>query len=275
MIRIPYQLRSPEFRFALAGKDCKLPIEPKWNSTNCYPFFHSRFADYSGNYIVVLGHGSLICLDFDSLEYYNSVKYSLPDTFTVRTALKKLPHLYYLLDGEMFRKVGIDAFIFHDEKNNTRVLEEGFDKQLLEKGLKEGWITKKRVCDIQAEGAGVVGPNSHIGRQFYDVVNDVPIAHITIEQLKAIFPFEAKKKEWKEHDSKPNPEAVKVALNGLERIGLKRNAERHFNCIFHTSEGGKCLWVTPQASLWCFHENRGWRDVHQFIDEAIERGLIK
>ena len=272
MIKIPYQLRNPDFRFFLIGKDVKVPLQKSWNRDNCFPFFHSVFATYIGNYGVACGYSGLVVLDFDDRTYYEQKIKELPKTFVVRTALKKLYHVYLILDGEMFKKVGIDLYEsseFFKGFMTEEQLSKFTDSDRLKKYLNEGTVKKVRVCDIQAEGAGVVGPNSSIGRKYYDVVVDVPIAHITTASLQAIFPFKAQKKVWMEKTTEEHPEAVKNVLTVLQHLKIEQTGERHFNCPFHVSSGKHCLWVTPEAGLFCFHCNKRYSDIHSFVDDVI------
>ena len=95
-MKVPKQLQDPDFRFFLIGNNSKLPIEKSWNKLNCYPFFHEKLIAHKGNYGIVCGRGSLIVIDFDCREFYNTVAHKLPPTFTVLSASKQLPCSKYL-----------------------------------------------------------------------------------------------------------------------------------------------------------------------------------
>jgi len=236
--KIPEILKDPDLRYFLAVG--KKPIEKKWNSEggNNYPFFHSRLLNHKDNYGVCCGFGRLVVIDFDDYDYYMSVVNNLPITFTVKSAGKKMAHMYYYLKGEMFKKVGID-------------------------------IDGKRVCDIQADGSGVIGPESVIGRQYYEAVNKTAIAEITPEELKAVFNFETvKRKKYIQNDKEYEYDVKEIAntVQILRNNKVDQATERHFRCPFHESESGKSLWINDSGLLHCFHCNFHG-DIHKFIDE--------
>lgn len=242
MTRIPEKLHNPDLRFFLIREDQKLPLEMKWNSENNYPFFHSRLLQHlkrGGNYGIACGFGNLIVLDFDDAEFYNTLSDKLPLTFAVQSASKRTYHMYYYLDGEMFSKKGID---------------------------KDG----KRVCDIQADRSGVVGPNSNIARRYYDVRSNNPIATITIPELTKILPFTPRKRRAFTGTSTPQPEKVEKVIKLLAEVGIERTLGRHFRCPFHEMSGTGNLYVMDTGSLYCFHEQKYWNDIEEFIMQHLE-----
>lgn len=236
-MRIPKQLQHQEFRFYLIGENSKIPLEKNWNSTNNYQFNNQILSNHRGNYGVACGYGNLIVLDFDDVDYYNLICERLPPTFTVRTAKKKLPHLYYTLIGTMIQKKGID-------------------------------INDKRVMDIQAARSGIVGPGSSIDRAYYNIENPRQIIDIDLMYLETMFKFKGheKKEEFKGTITN-HPELVRNVATALHKLGLKRTRDLHFHCPFHTSQGGDCLVVLPTGRLYCFHEQRTWSSLDDFIIE--------
>jgi hypothetical protein len=246
MLKIPRQLRKSEIRFYLIGPNSKTPIQKNWNieGGNNYCYYDRLLLEHlkrGGNYGVVTGLGTMIVLDFDDIAYYNQVADKLPPTFTVRSASKRMPHLYYwLVGGPMFRKTGVD-------------------------------IDGKRVLDIQAEGSGVVAPNSSVNRKFYSMENSLDIAEIELQKLQEIFKFKAEEptdRELRNHTQ--NDEAVTVTTEILKFHGINRTGPLLYECPFHEMQGKGNLHVMPDGNLYCFHEQRTW-NIHQFINELSYR----
>jgi len=225
---VPKQLRRDDFRFYRVKPNQKLPFGLKWNTDNALQYNADEFAYWQGNYGVIGGFGNLIIIDFDDKDFYESVKGKLPSTFTVITAGKRLPHMYYILKGEMIRKKPI-----RDENNNT-------------------------VCDIQAAGAGVVGPNSTINRRYYEVVKDVPIATIDVEELKEIFGLKCELEEYKKYTPDKDRQPVDLdwkktkAYIALNMAGIDINYYGNMKCPFHDMKGTGNLSITPQGKIYCF-----------------------
>jgi hypothetical protein len=231
---IPKQLQNPEFRFYLIRENSKLPMECKWNSTNNYPFFHSKLLQHlrkGGNYGVCTGFGNLIVADYDDALYYETVraKQVLPETFEVLSAGKHLPHQYFILTEPIFNKGFVD------------------DK------------LKRRLCDIQGMGFGVTGPGSCIDHKYYQVRRDNPIAAINLSQLKAAFGYVIKNKSTatKAYADLADAELEKIAKE-LIRIGIQRTNTLTFGCPFHEMKGKGNLTLMPSGNLYCFHEMKFW-----------------
>jgi hypothetical protein len=234
-------LQNPDFRFYLVGES-KRPIEKKWNTDNCYRFFHPKVLSSEHNLGVVTGYGGLIVIDFDDRQFYKSkgTLKNLPLTFCVRTATKELYHLYYVYKGDMFKKIAIK-----DDKG-------------------------KVLCDIQAEGGAAICPPSMINGKPYKIVTDLPIAEVTLEDLQKVFNFTPeKKREW-HGEAKANFELFNNAVKFMEKQGIRRTGYYKFECPFHPSVGGSNLAVFPDGALKCFHCDRYFSTVHYFIDELLE-----
>lgn len=244
---IPKQLQNPAFRFYRVQNNGKLPCDKGWNkpdSSTQINFFDERLKWHistGGNYGVCCGIGQLIVLDFDQREFYESMACKLPPTFTVLSARKKLPHLYYILDGEMFKKHPI-----RDENENTLV-------------------------DIQAAGAGIVAPGSAIDRSVYVVVNDIPISTITQEKLLQLFDFEMKNKSDKVYDETPNEEKIQLTVDYLLNLKIRRTGPRMFQCPFHEMKGNGNLSIMPNGEIYCFHESKFWPNVAEFQHTYVHR----
>ena len=248
MIKIPNRLCWPEYRFYLVSSGGKIPIEKNWNEPkdgSNYMFHDSHLEQHSGNLGVCCGIGDLVVLDFDSAQFYQEKKDMLPETFMVRTATKRLPHLYYIMAGEMIRK--------------TRILAPGKDGVTL--------------CDIQGARSGVVCPGSTIGRRYYEVEHDVPLATTTREELEKVFGIRLNANPRKEYADQPeNPEAIRKTIEALKALGIRRTALANFCCPFHESKRMSSLTVFgSEGLLHCFHCGRTWT-IERF---AIELSKFK
>ena len=246
-MKIPKQLQNTEFRFFKIKKDSKIPMERGWNKEggSNYPFFHEKILEWlkeGNNYGVLCGCNNLIVLDFDNKEFYDSIAYQLPPTFTVLSAGKRLPHMYYLLSAEdtMFKKIAIM----------------GKDKKV--------------ICDIMADRCPIVGPGSKIDRKYYNVSNDRNIATISRMELSTAFGDLFKPRQKKEYTgpTKNSPEKVEKAIKVMELIKVRRTGDTLFECPFHLMAGKGNLSVMENGRIWCFHENRLWYDVFDFADEV-------
>jgi len=247
---VPKQLQNPELRFYLISSNSKLPMQKQWNTKNCYEFFDPiliQHIDNGGNYGVCCGYGNLIVIDFDDEQYYNEIVKHIPVTFTVRTALKRLYHMYYYLeDGvDMIKKTGID-------------------------------IDGKRVVDIQAYHSGIVAPNSVIDRKIYTIFNDKQIQTISVSTLKQVFKFETvKPKQYKTaYQVLNDTPAVISTMMELESMGLKSRRRYHYECPLHSSAGGCCLFVNPNGDLHCFHCNFNG-DINKLKQKTQKKDYVK
>ena len=240
-MQIPEQLKDLSFRFYLVRKNGKIPLEKKWNTVNNYTYKEIMNLNVKTNYGVVCGFGNLIVLDFDDKAYYDSIKDMLPPTFTVITAGKRLPHMYYILESkEQIKKIGIN-------KNNGRV------------------------CDIQTCRCGVVAPGSSIGERFYESQGGT-IARISYPQLRLIFGLDDIKK-IKKHDPKKkytgkvlkNNQKHEIASAVLRLCDVEvKNG--NMQCPFHAMSGPGNLTILESGMIYCFHCMKSlWPD--QFLAE--------
>ena len=266
-MKIPSPLCDPEFRFFLVGNNSKIPMEKSWNLLNCYPFFHEKIVNHNGNYGICTGYGGLIVIDFDSKDYYNQVGHKLPPTFTVLSAGKRLPHMYYILKGQMFKKIGVDNYF--DLVSKTRITDikkiSEYDKQA--EKMKHGdylkWLAERktsiiRVCDIQADRSGIVGPGSVINRRYYNVSNDRELATITLEELQGVFDIKSKYRKEYTGSTEGSPEKVQSTINKLVKMGIKRTSQDMFKCPLHDMAGKGNLIVLDTGRIWCFHCLKLW-----------------
>ncbi len=242
--KIPDQLCRPEFRFFRVAKNKKIPCDSKWNSENNFMFFEPKLLKHivnGGNVGIVTGINSLIVIDFDSKDYQDLKSKLLPPTFTVKTAIKGLHHLYYYLDGSMIKKIGI-----------------GIDP---------------RLADIQAGKDGIVIPPSTIKDKCYQVINDRKIAHIDYKTLKKVFGITEFKesKNRKFNATKIQPRKIQEAIELFKQLGIPRTAERHFKCPYHSSQNGNCLYIFNDGSIICFHCKRWFSGVKDFKAKFEEK----
>jgi len=272
MKKIPKILRDEDLKFYLIGKNSKLPMEKRWNQDKNYSYNHPRLIEHlkrNGNYGVCCGKGSLVVLDFDNLDFYNSVIDKLPPTFSVMTAMKQMYHLYYFIEGTMIKKIGIDKI--YDIKNKRIILNLEEQERILKENTKEELIKSYklvRVCDIQAFRAGVVAPGSRINKKYYNVVNNRKITTITKEIIKDISQVHpVNKQSYSNNIIPPCPEKEKFVREGLIKIGVEQITSTHYKCPFHDMDGKGNLSVMSSGSIYCFHCQKYWYNIEDFIIE--------
>ena len=239
---IPERLQQPQYRFYLVSRNGKIPLQPAWNTDNNYQYNDMKLLSHlnnGGNYGVCTGFGDLVVIDFDSRKYYESVKNIMPDTFTVRTAGKQLPHMYYhLVDSKMIKKIAVK-----DKRDRT-------------------------LCDIQAARVGVVGANSKINRRYYQVINDRDIAQLTMYQLKRIFNvYPEQNNNYDRNMFKDKPEDYKTSVDGMNMLGITKRSHIHYQCPYHPMYGKGNMVVLPDGGIYCFHCQRYWRNFMMFQTE--------
>ena len=184
---LPKQLRDATLSFCRVGKNDKRAIDKGFllpenthNYLSC-ELFGKWCMSEGGNYGVLCGFGKLFILDFDDWDTYNTVKDSLPKTFTVLSASKQLPHLYYYATEE---EADIKTVVFDKMMKN--------DKNIPLIGA-DGKPIYKRILDLQGLGKYCVGPCSRVGDKEYAVDNDLAIATTSYAHicsvLRSNFPF--------------------------------------------------------------------------------------
>jgi len=165
--KIPAQLRDERFRFVPILNGRKKPEGKHWSTDTNYPYGHAVLAGYLAqghNYGVLTGAGGLVVLDVDDLARLGALGIigKLPDTFAVRTGRGGL-HFYLLCPG-LTEKIILEDPELKDDEGDPLHLGE-----------------------LQATGQQVVGPGSrHPNGNFYEVINDLPIAAIGKDDLLQI-----------------------------------------------------------------------------------------
>jgi len=170
---LPKQLQHESFRFVRLGKrgteQGHRPIEKDWVFNNNYPHNHLRtilHIDNGNNVGIIGGYGNLLIIDFDKKEYQDIISSMLPETFTVSSGGKNLYHMFYIVD-EPFNKFPIKKLVYDPSKNE---------------------MVEQTCADIICKGGYVLAPYSqHRKGGFYKITNDIPITHITHQQLKEVF----------------------------------------------------------------------------------------
>ncbi|MAF35226.1 hypothetical protein CMO91_05255 [Candidatus Woesearchaeota archaeon] len=193
---------------------------------------HAVAEGEGGNYGVVTGEANLVAVDFDNAEVQEKVILKLPPTFTVKTG-GGLSHKYFVVDNP----------------ENVKVQTEGHDT----------------LADVQGPKKQVIGPGStHPNGNKYVVVDDIPIAKISMGEIKAAF------SPWRKDDVKTNvanfhdKDLVVQQIKNKTRlstilsdagIDTSKNPTR---CPWHGSKGGQCLSFDDTKGLWkCFHCDQG------------------
>ena len=239
---IPTQLQNTNLRFCKIRKDDKRPFEPNWHK-NGYQWNDQNLMLHiasGGNYGVIGGYANLIVLDFDSIDAYEKARKFLPRTFSVITANKKLPHLYYFCSGWNINSP--KSMKFCDDKKNTLI-------------------------DVQGEGKQVVGPGSKIGQNEYKVWLDVPIVMIDYYNLKkllnelflqmdTVLPPKKQMPTIRNYSMQHGVFDEVSIVQILNKLGVKVTSKTHSNCPMHSSVGEKCLNYTDNK-WYCFHCGMG------------------
>lgn len=148
-IIIPEQLKKELLRFCLLIKGTKKSFQDHNNINYSYnDRYFNQMLKLGYNYGVLGGYGNLIIIDIDDNEFVDKFQeLNLPATFTVQSALKKKPHLYY----------------FTENKKKSESLKKKFD--------------------IRGIGTYAVGSSSILDDfgtiKSYEISNNIPIAYLS------------------------------------------------------------------------------------------------
>lgn len=137
----------------------------------------AHFLEQGGNYAVAGGHGGLVILDIDhdsALAYLDK----LPETFTVKSGGKRLPHLYYLTDNA-------EQTCFSRKIPLTDEQVEQYAKLVLKEGTKVlATLELETLFDLRGKGGLAVGPNSRLDQNtVYEIQRDIPITRMASVKL--------------------------------------------------------------------------------------------
>jgi len=235
---LPWQLS--EFRLLKLKKGSKIPVE-KWGPQGkTYGYKDPELLAWlsqGGNYGVMAGpEHVIIACDYSVIE--KVVEGRLPPTFTVRSPRHKTKHFYYRIDKPLTRTI------------------------LCIPGP-EG----DPIADIRHGNSFVVGPGSFLeGFGFYEVVDDLPLATITEEELiRALEGFIRTKPIEQEFEPVEGRGITFPITKLLEALGIN-NLDQVGNELVgphpvHGSTTGTNFKVNPTKNTWfCFragHESGG------------------
>ncbi len=144
------------YKFIKVVADSKRPLEPDWQNTKNYSIDSEELKNHiecGANYGVIGGNGKIIIdIDRKSPDFEEVVKAAktLPKTFEVSTA-NLGHHLYYNCENGKGTRMNNEA------------------------------------GEVRAKGMMVVGPGSKLGAKEYKVVADIPVATVTMEQVRESF----------------------------------------------------------------------------------------
>lgn len=163
---IPAQLQNPAFRFIKVAPKSKRPIEDRWQDDANYQYDSASLEDHlraGGNYGIICGPGEIRVLDCDELARLEElgILAKFPKTFSVQSRDGR-KHLYYLIP-ELKKKIILFDPILKDDNGQPLHLGE-----------------------IQGPGTQIIGPGSihQTTGKPYQVVDDSPIAALSLEQVK-------------------------------------------------------------------------------------------
>jgi len=228
LTKIPKQLEGQKFIKTIE----KRPIEQQWTTKNNYT------KDQIGNqktYGVVCGINNLMVIDCDSKDAENYIMQHphIKNTFTVKTATKKLKHFYVYVNS------------------HPRTMR--FDDQ-----------SGSRACDFQGTGTQVIGPGSILkDGSMYEIVNDAPIIEIDYNEVVNYLS--------KRYKTKNTPKKVVIQEDYIEvdpliiyiksKITIQDVLDKYeFNtegnpgkCPYgHESQGNQCFGYDDET-YHCFH----------------------
>lgn len=239
---IPRQLQDDDIRFVKILRGEKRPYEKGWTTTANYTYHDPVFTQHlsnGGNYGVVCGKNVCV-LDYDTDTLMAKVNGGLPETFRVKTGSGGY-HDYFLCDN--VPKI---------------VLEENGD----------------HLGELQGLGSQVVGAGSiHPNGNRYEVVRDVPLARVTLEQLKSALAQFVKVRPESVEPTVYSTLSVNVAEVVSKNAKLrKRGDEYQGEHPVHGSDTGMNFCINPGKNVWhCFRHNTGG-SVFELI--AVQEGLI-
>jgi len=241
MVTIPKQLRDERFvKLCWSNPDKeKQAAEKGWPTTTNYSF--EEFPN-EPTYAVLCGNNNLMVIDCDTKDVQEALLQipEIRETFTTKTASKKLYHFY-------FRVTTVD---------NEQP-----------KGFRANNEHNERVFDLQGKGTYVLGPNSELlNKSKYEIVNPREIATIDYTKLSNILKNLLPKiqiinptTKTKEHSPTIDFDEICVAIkNRIKPVDIlpkeiQTNVGVNTSCpLGHSSEGGKCF--SHDDMLWhCFH----------------------
>ncbi|HLB43734.1 MAG TPA: bifunctional DNA primase/polymerase [Gammaproteobacteria bacterium] len=235
---IELQLSKPEFRFVKVFGKRKEPCEKNWQTYSNYPYNNPNLLYHikeGGNVSLLCGPGNIIAIDFDDEEFEKKYYPLLPKTLVHESGSGK-KHLFYIADKP-------ENFNIIDPK------------------------TKKTLCDLQCNKKLIIIPPSiHPNGKPYTILENNPISHTEMSEIKAIFSEHLKKKDLQEtpKNLKHNLPSIKHELQNYG-IDTTINPTR---CPAHKDHGAKCLHITNDEVWYCHHPNcqKGGNIIHLIMN---------
>ncbi|MGD0954098.1 MAG: phage/plasmid primase, P4 family [Methanotrichaceae archaeon] len=264
--RIHPRLREhQDLRYTVILNGRKKPEGRKWTTEANYAYGDPVLAGYLAeghNYGICTGIADLIVLDGDDVQRLEDlgVTTELPNTLISRTG-----------------RDGLHYYLFCPDLEDRIVLE---DPELVDE---DG--DPLHLGEIQALGQQVVGPGSiHPNGNKYEVVNDVPIATITKDELlKILSPLklkiDAQEKSGRQTRSTGRGHGGSAAdLINIDLVAWPKDikeragAEVRGTHPLHGSDSGKNFSVNTAKNCWyCFRHKTGGGPLEWL---AVESGLI-
>lgn len=223
-MNIPKQFQNENYRFVKIERGKKKPIGDAWQE-HLFKYNDIEFIKHleqGGNYGQVGGFGNIINLDCDSPETCELARKHLPETFTVIRKEGK-EHRTFSCPNPPEKAIG-----FKDGKNDAGEIQ-GFTKQM-------------------------VGPGSiHESGDIYKITKDIPIAEVSLEQVKFVFRNYLKKiQETQKNKSEIDDQLQIMDIVDTTGLKLEGNEYRGPHPI-HGSSGGINFFVNPLKNTWhCF-----------------------
>ncbi len=216
-----------------------------WQKTGNYRYDDNELQEHlnnGGNYGICGGFGFMLNLDCDTKGTIDLAEQCLPPTFTVERIIGKR-HYHFTCKHQPNKKIKL---------------------------MKES----KDYGEIQTFGGQMVCPEStHETGDIYKVIKDLPIAEISLEQLKFVFKEYIKENQQIENN-KVSETKETIPITDLINISslTKRGDEYQGVHPIHGSDGGNNFCVNPTKNTWhCFRCDSGG---DSFYWAAVEAGII-
>lgn len=244
-IEIPSQLQKSSFRFIRVNTKTKRPIDDKWTTKNNYMWNNPILTKWiqKNNYGVCGGFNNLLIIDSDSPESKKYIEKYLPQTFSVKTGSVEEYKIHYYYFCDITPNISLTKLIDGEEKH---------------------------FADVQGTGAMVVGADCiHPSGCKYVVLNDIPIAKLSIDVLKETIKNLSDTKKISEETSEKIKSKINFQETDIEKQlnvsqifaleGLTKSGNEYYGSHpIHGSTHGMNFWVNPTKNIWrCFRCNSG------------------
>lgn len=239
LIQIPTQLQNEKFIIVNQNKQ---PIEKKWTSDSNYTYDEIIKKDLNV-YGVLCGNNNLMVIDCDSKDAQEKLMQieQIRNTFIVQTAGKKLYHFYF----HVINTTNPKGFRIDNKR--------------------------ERVIDFQGIGTQVIGPNSMIQTNVYNIVNPAEIAEIDYDFICDILKNLYEDIVIDDGVKKENPlgfefdEVCSAIKSKIKTYDLVKDNNNLTMCpLGHTSDSKKCF--SQNGTVWkCFHCGKHGNIFHLYM----------